>query len=121
MAPGQTSGTLHDGLRELSSSGRSARLADLTDFEWDSVYVFGEGARADEINDSVGTTVLRPGWYDSAGNLLVFSLGGKAVYAADVVPDILVTGEKIEWGAGTWLEPRGNRTPAALRLVEPGS
>ncbi|MGH3980310.1 MAG: hypothetical protein ACRDRZ_15110 [Pseudonocardiaceae bacterium] len=115
-----TEGPLHDRLRELSSTGGSAALADLTDFEWDTVYVFGEGTRAEEINDAVGTTVLRvQDRYYSAGNLLVFSSHGKAVYAADVVPDILVTGGDTEWGAGTRLEPRGDRTPAALRLVAP--
>lgn len=113
-------GRLHDRLRELSSSGGSATLSDLTDFEWDTVYVFGEGARAEKINDSVGTTVLaRQGHYYSAGNLLVFSSRGEVVYAADVVPDLLVTGGKTEWGAHTRLEPRGNRTPAALQLVAP--
>ncbi len=61
----------------------------------------------------------QPDRYYSAGNLLVFSLRGKVVYAADVVPDTLVTGGRTEWGADTRLEPRGNRKPAALRLVEP--
>ncbi|MDQ4020703.1 MAG: hypothetical protein M3257_03530 [Actinomycetota bacterium] len=90
-----------------------------TDFEWDTVYVFGAGTRAEKINDSVGATVLsRQDRYYSAGNLLVFASGGD-VYAADVVPDTLVTGGQTQWGTGTRLEPRGNRTPAALRLVEP--
>lgn len=113
-------GQLHDRLRELSASGGSAMFADLTDFTWDKVYIFSEGARAEEINNMVGAAVLSPpGRYYSAGNLLVFSSQGKVVYAADVVPDILVTGGRTEWGADTRLEPRGNRTPAALRLVEP--
>ena len=113
-------GQLHDRLRELSSSGDSAAIADLTDFIWDKVYIFSEGIRVEEINNKVGSTVLsQPDRYYSAGNLLVFSLGGEVVYAADVVPDILVTGGRTEWGADTRLEPRGDRTPAALRLVEP--
>ncbi len=113
-------GRLHDRLRELSSSGGSAALSDLTEFAWDKVYVFSEGASAEKINDSVGTTVLsRQDRYYSAGNLLVFSSRGEVVYAADVVPDVLVTGGRTERGSGTRLEPRGNRTPAALRLVEP--
>lgn len=113
-------GQLHDRLRELSSAGDSAALADLTDFTWDKVYIFSEGTRAEEINNKAGTSVLsQSDRYYSAGNLLVFSLGGKVVYAADVVPDILVTGGRAEWGADTRLEPRGNRTPAALQLVEP--
>jgi hypothetical protein len=113
-------GQLHDRLRELSASGGSAALADLTDFTWDKVYIFSEGARAEDINNRVGATVLStPGRYYSAGNLLVFSLHDKVVYAADVVPDILVTGGRTEWGADTRLEPRGSRTPVVLRLVEP--
>lgn len=113
-------GELHDRLRDLSATGGSARLADLTEFEWDTVHVFNEGAKATEINEMVGSTVLRSqDRYYSAGNLLVFTRNGELVYAADVVPDILVTGGTPRWGSGTRLEPRGSRTPVALKLVAP--
>lgn len=106
-------------LRELSAEGGSAGLAELTDHEWDTVHVFGEGTRASVIKDVVGTPVISGERYYDAGNLLVFVMDGRTVAAVSVVPDLLSTGGQPTWGAGTRLEPATPSRPAVLRLVEP--
>lgn len=111
---------LATGLRQLSRDGASGALADVTDFPWDTVHVFSEGASAAEVTEAVGRPVLDDAFYYDAGNLLVFSEGGEATRAVSVVPDLLVTGGQPQWSDEVVLEPRGQDTPAALRLVEPG-
>lgn len=110
---------LTDGLRELSSRGGTARLAELTDLDWDTVHVFGEGARAEDIEQTVGQRVIRDKRYYDAGNLLVFVRDGEVVSAVSVVPDLLSTGGQRTWGADTRLEPTSPSRPAVLRMVEP--
>lgn len=112
-------GELARSLRELSQAADSARLADLTDFSWDSVHVFVEGAMADELNSVAGVQVISEGsrYYD-AGNLLIFTSNGQLAKAISVVPDLLVTGGRRTWSNDARLEPRGSTTPVVLRLVE---
>jgi hypothetical protein len=102
----------------LSQQGGSGRLADLTDFDWDTVYVFSEGASATAIEKAVGTPVLSGKYYDEAGNLLVFSSGGSVVKATSVVPDVLATGGRSKWGPAVRMVPVNDRTPAVLQLVD---
>ena len=106
-------------LRELSAEGGSASLADLTDQDWDTVHVFGEGTRASVVEDVVGTSILRDERYYDAGNLLVFVRDGQPVAAISVVPDLLSTDGRYTWGAETRLEPATPTRPAVLRLVDP--
>lgn len=106
-------------LRDLSGRGGSAKLADLTDFTWDTVHVFSEGATASEVEQAVGEPVLDGNRYYDAGNLLVFVDDGQVVAARSVLPDLLVTGGQMTWDADTVLEPRGENRPSALHLVRP--
>jgi hypothetical protein len=103
---------------ELSRTGTPGRLADLTTFSWDTVYIFGEGAPAADIEAAVGEPVITGRFYDEAGNLLVFASSGRVVAAKSVVPDVLATGGKTRWGATVRLEPVNDHRPAVLRLVE---
>ena len=106
-------------LRDLSERGGTARLADLTDFRWDQVHVFSEGATAKEVEQVVGKPVLDGNRYYDAGNLLVFMDGGNVTAALSVLPDLLVTGGEHTWGSDTVLQPRTEGRPSALRLTKP--
>jgi hypothetical protein len=94
-------------LRELSAEAGTARLSDLTDFEWDVVHVFFEGATAEEVERVVGVPVLSDKRYYTAGNLLVFVADGEVVAARSVVPDLLAAGGEFTFDNTTILEPRG--------------
>lgn len=109
---------LQSGLLDLSATGGAGRLADLTDFEWDTVYVFSEGAAAADIEAAVGQPVIDDEFYYEAGNLLIFVRGGEPVRAVSVLPDVLVTGGQARWSADVSLQPRGDTRPASLILVE---
>lgn len=104
---------------DLSQTASSGRLADLTTFSWDTVYVFGEGASAEQIETATGARVLAGRFYDEAGNLLVFAEDGRVVAAKAVVPDVLATRGRIRWSAAVRLMPVNDHRPAVLRLVEP--
>jgi hypothetical protein len=104
---------------DLSLTGASGRLADLTTFSWDTVYVFGEGASAEQIETATGARVLAGRFYDEAGNLLVFAEDGRVVAANAVVPDVLATRGRTRWSAAVRLVPVNDNRPAVLRLTEP--
>jgi hypothetical protein len=108
---------LGDGRRALSEMGASGALRTLTDFDWDAVHVFDEGATAAQIEAAVGAPVIRDRRYYDAGNLLVFTLAGEVVRAVSVVPDVLRV-DRPTWDGAVRLEPLGHATPAILRLVE---
>lgn len=105
-------------LRELSSKRRTARLSALTDFDWDTVYVFGEGVSATDVHDAVGEPVLSAERYYDAGNLLIFVRAGTVERAVSVLPDLLSTGSTQEFGRSVRLEPFGAGTPSLLRLTD---
>lgn len=107
---------LSEKFRDLSGSGGTARLADLTDFAWERVHVFSEGASAEQVERVVGEPVLGGKYYYDVGNLLVFEQDGKVAKAVSVVPDVLVTGGRSTWGAGTVLKPQSRTRPALLKL-----
>jgi hypothetical protein len=106
---------LSDGLRALSEMGAAGTLRSMTDFEWDAVHVFDEGATAAQIEAAAGAPVLRDRRYYDAGNLLVFTLGDEIVRAVSVVPDLLRV-DHPTWDGAVRLEPIGDSTPAILRL-----
>ena len=108
---------LTDGLVALSEMGAAGTLRGLTEFDWDAVHVFDEGATAEQVEAAAGSAVLRDRRYYDAGNLLVFTLDGDVVRAISVVPDVLRV-DHPSWGAAVRLEPVGDDTPAILRLVE---
>jgi len=75
-----------DGLRH---NGGTEPLAALTPFVWDTVYLYREGATADEINTDVGAEVLRPGTrLMITGVLAVFVKDGKAVKALGILREL---------------------------------
>ena len=109
---------LASALRGLSQDRRAAGLADLTDFSWSAVYVFSEGATAQQIEDAVGQPVLESERYYDAGNLLVFVSDDDVQRAVSVLPDLLVAQAGHGYGAAVRLVPHGSGTPALLRLQE---
>lgn len=109
---------LEAGLRDLSARAGAGQLADLTDFAWDAVFVFPEGVSAEAVEAEVGSAVLPGDRYYDAGNLLVFVREDEVVRVVSVLPDLLVTGGRARWDADVGLEPRGEATPASLRLVD---
>ncbi|MGV0656353.1 hypothetical protein ABQE48_21050 [Mycolicibacterium thermoresistibile] len=50
---------LNGELGEVLDSGEPALLRDLTDFDWDEVHLFNEGASRDRIEQVVGAPVLK--------------------------------------------------------------
>jgi len=109
---------LSDDIRELSRRGGTAKLADLTDFAWEKVHVFSEGASARQVERAVGEPVLGDKFYYDAGNLLVFEYNGKVSKAVSVLPDLLVTDGRRSWGPGTVLKPQTRSRNTLLRLSE---
>lgn len=109
---------LADALRGLSGQRRTAPLAELTDFSWSSVYVFSEGATAEQVEEAVGQPVLDSERYYDAGNLLVFVSDGAVERAVSVLPDLLVGHVGHGYGDGVRLVPHGAGTPALLQLQE---
>jgi hypothetical protein len=103
-------------LRELATSGSAAGLRQLTDFDWDTVHIFGEGATSAEIEAIVGEPVIRGARYLDGGQLLVFELDGDVVRAVSVVPDLLAFGHP-SWSAAVRVEAASGR-PGLLRLAE---
>jgi hypothetical protein len=103
-------------LRTLATSGSAVSLRDLTDFDWNTVHVFGEGATSAEIEAVVGEPVLRGSRYLDAGQLLVFELDGDVVRAVSVVPDLLAF-DRPSWSAAVRVEAAGGR-PGVLQLAE---
>ncbi len=72
--------------------GATRRVDALTTFDWDTVYVFGEGARYRDVDREVGFELFgRDGrYYDNGGTLLVFTLGGKLAAAQALIPPVVL-------------------------------
>lgn len=72
--------TLNAKIIDLNNSESSMALKDLTEFEWDEVYIYDEGVSNDRINQDVGVVMFRPGDYMMiSGVLAVFVLDGDPV------------------------------------------
>ncbi len=108
-----------EALLDLSAKRGSARLSDLTSFEWDTVHVFSEGASRQQLQEIVGVPVLQDRRYYDAGNLLLFLQDGAATRAISVVPDLLVARPTQGFGTDTELVPHGPATPSLLLLRAP--
>lgn len=89
----------------MSKRDESRRLAALTHFAWDKVYVYSEGASADQIAQDVGADVLTDKYYRTAGNLLVFVRDGEVLRAISVVPDLLKWNGSNSFGRDVELTP----------------
>lgn len=107
---------LESKLSALKDSGQSARLTDLTDFGWDEVHVFNEGAARERIEQVVGTPVITGNFWDSASTLLVFERGQSVVRAIAVTGDYLRS-DRPTWATRVQVVPWGN---GALRLTDGG-
>lgn len=103
----------------MSKQGETRQLSELTDFEWDKVYLYSEGAHAKDVAEDVGSDVLSDEYYYDAGNLLVFTRDGELERAVSVVPDLLT------WDGANGFGPKVTLTPAhagenrLLRVQEP--
>ncbi|MFC7548942.1 hypothetical protein [Plantactinospora sp. GCM10030261] len=83
-----TTSDLYDKISELRRTKQTAQLRSLTDFNWDGVFCYYEGAPTDEINSAVGDVVEEPGHRLAvSGALAVFVQGGKPVRKARI-PEI---------------------------------
>ena len=84
---------LTERLQEFHRSGPHGAerpLAQLTNFDWDTVYLFSEGNTYRHIDTTVGTTVFgRDGRYVEQGSLLIFTSKGQVVHAVALVPPII--------------------------------
>lgn len=109
---------LYNGIRGLSELGARGRIGDHTTFEWDEVFVFGEGTPAADITGITGAAVIATRRYEDAGNLLVFRHAQAVVRAVSIVPDVLAADQR-PWRRSVELHPRGTSTPAVLILREP--
>jgi len=80
---------LNDGLERVMSTGRPARLRDLTAWDWDEVHLFHEFSEREFIERTVGASVIKADIYNSKASLLVFEKDGKPVKAAGLSGDYL--------------------------------
>lgn len=111
-------------LGDLVDTGGSAELNTLTDFGWDEVHLFHEGASREVIEKAVGAPVIRGKYFESAASLLVFEEHGEVVRAIGVTGDYLrgqgedaASGEpRFDFPADVILERWGN---GALQLRMP--
>ncbi len=72
--------SLRQRLESIPQDGQRVSLRDLTDFSWDTLYVYGGYMKGAWINDQVGGYVMAPLRYtDENEQLLVFDLGGRPV------------------------------------------
>ncbi len=113
-------GPFNDRLSELYDSGKSARLSDLTDFDWDEVHLFHEGTPRDRIEEITGEPVIRGKYYDYAPTLLVFENHGEVVKAIAPPGDFLRgQGNRTTWPSDVLLEPWG--AGGLLLTLPPGT
>lgn len=78
--------------RQEGPEGATRRLDSLTDFAWDTVHVFREGARYRDIDRAIGAELFgRDGrYYDNDGTLLIFMRDGNVALAQALIPPLLV-------------------------------
>lgn len=94
----------YEDFHDSAEVGDSILISDITDFEWDYLYVFGEGDKKSEVDDIIGVDfygrqlplVGSERIYD-AGNLFIFVAGDEVVHAVSVGPADYTL---FEWGHG---------------------
>lgn len=86
-----------DALEEVQSTGESIRLDSLTDFEWDHVIMYPEGAVVDDVEKVIGGRLTGGERYFSRINLF-FIKDGKPVAGWATY---------INWFSGTFAELLG--------------
>src|SRR5690606_16004064 len=103
---------LNGELGEVLDSGQPAMLRDLTDFDWDEVHLFNEGASRDRVEQVVGAPVLKDKYWESSSSLLVFEKDGSIVNVLSITGDYL-RADKPTWTSDVAVVPWG---AGALRL-----
>ncbi|EHI13058.1 hypothetical protein KEK_07742 [Mycolicibacterium thermoresistibile ATCC 19527] len=96
----------------MLDSGQPAMLRDLTDFDWDEVHLFNEGASRDRVEQVVGAPVLKDKYWESSSSLLVFEKDGSIVNVLSITGDYL-RADKPTWTSDVAVVPWG---AGALRL-----
>ncbi len=84
----------------------SARLSDLTDFDWDEVHLFNEGAPREAIEQIVGSPVRVGGSSLWSGSLLVFEKNDAIIKAVGISGGYL-RADHPSWPSDVLLEPWG--------------
>jgi hypothetical protein len=115
-----------DRLAQAAADGRPTRLADITDFEWDEVYVFFGMTFGSGVNEITGVHVMDDkGWSQEESNFWVFLLKRQPVHTiqtAQYTLDMDFTRSHGHWTHDVWLLPRPDG-PGDVILSEdaPGS
>lgn len=109
---------LFESILELARAGEAGRLSDFTEFDWDSVYVYYEGASADDIARDVGSELDMGKYYSSAGCLMVFVHDDEVVRAISG-PELIGWDGANRFTADVRLEPGRQGRPSGLLLQEP--
>lgn len=78
---------------DLAAVAKSAKFADLTDFEWDEVYVFSNYESGQMVNETVGIEILQDGDYiTDAECLLVYMKDGELLKVEIIHPGMIASG-----------------------------
>lgn len=109
---------LSTAILDLADAGEARRLSALTDFAWDAVYVYYEGAPADEIARDVGADLAMNDRYYSAGCLMVF-VDDDDVVRAISAPELVTWDGSNRFTAGVRLVPTRPGKSSSLSLEEP--
>jgi len=73
--------------------GKGRRLADMTDFAWDTVYHFGGNDRYERVDAVGGETIFdRDGLLPDDFGLLVFTRDKNVVHAIGIIPPVFLEG-----------------------------
>ncbi len=103
--------------RRAGPRGQRRRLEELTDFEWDTVHLFGEGTPFKEIDETVGSPLFaREGRYTEQGSLLVFTNRGRVVHAVALVP-AFVTGSALTYPRASAVLEAYSKDPGPYQLT----
>jgi hypothetical protein len=104
--------------------GSERRMETFTDFDWDKVYLFGEGSSYRSIDETIGTPVFgRDGRYsDNSGVLLFFTDQGRVVNGVAIVPGY-ITGKAQTYPRDTAMLRAYSKDPGPyqLELIEAGN
>jgi hypothetical protein len=118
----QRDDTLARQIAGLSNSGRTVALKSMTDFDWDTVYLFPGYAHEADVNRTAGGHVMADDVYLGEVNLLVFDLHGTPVVQVELDGEYFGNADATTWPADVnvvatacGLQMAGPETP----VVEP--
>ncbi|MGH3694720.1 MAG: hypothetical protein ACRDRX_12175 [Pseudonocardiaceae bacterium] len=112
-----------DEFHRQGPQGSERRMDGFTDFDWDKVYLFGEGSSYRSIDEIIGTPVFgRDGrYYDNDGVLLFFAKQGKVVNSVAFAPGY-ITGKAHTYARDTAMLRAYSKDPGPyqLELIDTG-